>query len=202
TLSLFAYAKEQNPKDAPHLVVCPLSVMSSWLSEIARWIPSFRAIRYHGSATERSRLKDELRGDNFEFDVCITTYESFRADHSWFKTRRWTYLVLDEGHKIKNSETDISSRLQGLGALYRLILTGTPIHNDLKELWSLLHFLYPAVFTPPTERLFSQSFDLSRGLYSSTFTSDARRLLETIMIRRTKANVELSVPQREEMTIY
>ncbi|KAI0032183.1 P-loop containing nucleoside triphosphate hydrolase protein, partial [Vararia minispora EC-137] len=202
TLSLFAYAKETHPHDPPHLVVCPLSVLPSWLSELERWLPSFRALRFQGALTERTRIKRDVLEEQIKFDVCVTTYEAYRADHSWFKTRRWTYLVLDEGHKIKNAGTNISGTLQGLGSLYRLILTGTPIHNNLSELWALFHFLYPAVFTPATQRLFADSFDLSRGSYSADFTASAKKLLDLIMLRRTKATVELSVPAREEMTVF
>ena len=112
----------------------------------------------------------------------------------------------------------MSKSMQGLGSLYRLskcynldllagsngipVLTGTPVHNNLIELWSLLHFLYPTVFTSTTQRIFADSFDLTRGLYSSSFTAAARNLLEKVMLRRTKASVELSVPPRDEMTIY
>jgi SWI/SNF-related matrix-associated actin-dependent regulator of chromatin subfamily A member 5 len=145
---------------------------------------------------------------------------AFVADDGWFKTRRWTYCVLDEGHRIKNSETNLSSKVQGIGAMYRLsrfsdtfiifrsliefssVLTGTPVQNNLVELWGLLHWLYPNVFTAASERLFKDSFDLSRGMYSLPFLKAAQDLLATIMLRRTKATVEMSVPPREELTVF
>lgn len=144
---------------------------------------------------------------------------AFVAEDGWFKNRRWTYCVLDEGHRIKNSETNLSNRVQGIGARYRLsrfpytsvirciltfsaVLTGTPVQNNLVELWSLLHWLYPTVFTPTSERLFKDSFDLSRGVYSLPFLKAAQDLLATIMLRRTKATVEMSVPPREELTLF
>jgi SWI/SNF-related matrix-associated actin-dependent regulator of chromatin subfamily A member 5 len=82
------------------------------------------------------------------------------------------------------------------------VLTGTPVQNNLVELWSLLHWLYPNVFTSASERLFKDSFDLSRGVYSLPFLKSAQDLLTTIMLRRTKANVEMSVPPREELTVF
>ncbi|KIM89720.1 hypothetical protein PILCRDRAFT_812522 [Piloderma croceum F 1598] len=203
TLSLLAYIKENTKgRQDPHLIVCPLSVLSSWLGESARWVPSFRTLRFHGQQSERERLKNEIRLGNIQFDICITTYEAFVAEDGWFKTRRWTYCVLDEGHKIKNADTNLAHRVQGIGAMYRLILTGTPVQNNLVELWSLLHWLYPNVFTSASERLFKDSFDLSRGVYSLPFLKSAQDLLATIMLRRTKATVEMSVPPREELTVF
>lgn len=75
-------------------------------------------VRFHGSANERLRLRNTLREGNF--DILVTTYEVYVTEDSWFKSRRWTYCVLDEGHKIKNSETIVSQKLQGLNAMYRL----------------------------------------------------------------------------------
>ncbi|KAJ3928587.1 MAG: SNF2 family N-terminal domain-containing protein [Lentinula lateritia] len=201
TLSLFAYIAERNlGRTDPHLIVCPLSVLSSWEAESARWLPSMTVVRFHGSANERLRLRNTLREGNF--DILVTTYEVYVTEDSWFKSRRWTYCVLDEGHKIKNSETIVSQKLQGLNAMYRLILTGTPIQNNMVELWSLLHYLYPAVFTPNTQQLFETSFDLTKGTYSIPFVNAAQKLLSTVMIRRTKVNVDIDVPAREEQTIF
>ncbi|KAN0080357.1 P-loop containing nucleoside triphosphate hydrolase protein [Tylopilus felleus] len=203
TLSLFAYIREHSkgPQD-PHLIICPLSVLSSWQIEAARWLPCFNVLRYHGTQAERERLKTAIRNEEIKFDLCITTYESYVADDSWFKTRRWLYCVLDEGHKIKNSETLVSSKLKGLGSLYRLILTGTPVQNNLVELWSLLHWLYPTVFTPASERIFRESFNLSKGSYSIPILQAAEGLLKVVMMRRTKDSVEISVPPREELAVF
>jgi SWI/SNF-related matrix-associated actin-dependent regulator of chromatin subfamily A member 5 len=82
------------------------------------------------------------------------------------------------------------------------VLTGTPIQNNLVELWSLLHWLYPSVFKDVTEELFKNSFNLEKGMYSLGFISAAQNLLSTIMLRRTKANVEVDVPPKETLTIF
>ncbi|TCD65790.1 hypothetical protein EIP91_002183 [Steccherinum ochraceum] len=204
TLSLFAYIAEHETPGSmdPHLIICPLSVMSAWMTEAQRWTPSLKALRFHGAANERARIKEEVRAGNLKFDICITTYESFVAEDTWFKSKQWTYVVLDEGHRIKNSGTAVAHKLQGLGALYKMILTGTPIQNNLSELWGLLHWLYPKVFTTASERQFQDSFDLSRGSYSTAFLNAANKLLSTIMLRRTKALVECSVPPKEELTVF
>jgi SWI/SNF-related matrix-associated actin-dependent regulator of chromatin subfamily A member 5 len=83
-----------------------------------------------------------------------------------------------------------------------LVLTGTPVQNNLVELWGLLSWLYPTIFTPPSQRLFHESFDLSRGSYSIPFLKAAQELLLVIMMRRTKATVDIAVPPREELTLF
>ncbi|THH29276.1 hypothetical protein EUX98_g4910 [Antrodiella citrinella] len=204
TLSLFAYIAEHESLGSmdPHLIICPLSVLSAWLAEAKRWLPSFTTLRFHGPSTERARLREDVRSGKLTFDICVTTYECYVAEDTWFKSKQWTYVVLDEGHKIKNSGTTVAHKLQGLGSLYKLILTGTPIQNNLVELWGLLHWLYPKVFTQASERLFQDSWDLSRGSYSTTVIGAANKLLATIMLHRTKAVVECSVPAKEELTVF
>lgn len=95
TLSLIAYLHETHNVKGPHLLICPLSVLGAWMTEIQRWLPSFKSLRFHGPATERSRLKHELT--NGQPDLVVTTYEAYTAEASWFKHRRWGLCVLDEG---------------------------------------------------------------------------------------------------------
>lgn len=135
------------------MIICPLSVLSSWLNasarpiwtlvpnltriyqEIARWVPSFRALRFHGQASERTRLKNSIRDGDSGFNICVTTYDSFAVEHGWFKSKRWNYCVLDEGHKIKNSDTAIASKLQGVGASRRL--SQWAVLSTLSHIWGL-----------------------------------------------------------------
>ena len=216
TLSLFSYLTEHHPSPPGHhrpfLVVCPLSVLSSWMSECKRWTPHLRAMRFHGPSTEKERLKrlaeiGELGNDGIKlhpFDVVITTYEVFEKEVSWFRRAFvWRYVVLDEGHKIKNEKTLISQAVQGLSAEYRLVLTGTPLQNNLKELWALLHFVMPEVFTENTQMKFTDAFDLTLGKVDRTVMDDSRRLLELIMLRRMKDSkgVNLGLPPKREVVL-
>jgi len=248
TLSLIQYLKEHDPKTGtgrlqrPFLVVCPLSVLSSWMAETKKWTPGLKAIRFHGPAHERQRLKKIVVGemdiygnmtaqaksklksrrnaagkdvisldtdsedeDDVGVDLVVTTYDCFKAEQSWFKTAFvWRYVVLDEGHTVKNHASLTSKSLQGLKAEYRLILTGTPLQNNLSELWALLHWLYPEVFIDKTNELFDTSFNLSKGQYSNTVLDDARRLLELIMLRRMKNSpgVDLNLPPKTEVLLF
>ena len=245
TLSHIQYLKENRDlsegENRPSLVVCPLSVLSSWMSEARRWTPDLKVLRFHGPSKERERMKRVASGEEDIYgnrtvvarkkansrlnargkevidleaeegvseagvDLIVTTYEGFLAEQSWFKRAFvWRYVVLDEGHKIKNDLSLISKALQGLGAEYRLILTGTPLQNNLIELWALLHWLYPEVFTEKTSELFKSSFDLTRGKVNTRVMDDARRLLEIIMLRRMKNSpgVDLNLPPKEEILLY
>ncbi|KAG5335282.1 hypothetical protein C0989_001502 [Termitomyces sp. Mn162] len=186
----------------PHLVICLLLILSSWEPEAARWISSMRVIRFHGPINERERLKYTMRSD-CNFDIMLTTYEPYVAEDQWFKSNHWTYCVLDEGHKIKNSDAFLSQKVHGLGSLCRLLLTGTPVQNNLRELWALLHWLLPTVFTQVTRSRFNDSFDMQRGSYAIPFLNAAKKLISTIMLSRTKAIVTGDdVPPREELTVF
>ncbi|GIZ41258.1 hypothetical protein CKM354_000457000 [Cercospora kikuchii] len=223
TLSLFQYLSENKPttgEHRPNLVVCPLSVLSSWIAETKKWVPGINVVRFHGPKAERERIMKECmarktRSDKASqrsngeaddrIDLFVTTYETFCAEAGWFKRAFvWRYCVLDEGHKIKNDKSDIASALQGLSAEYRLLLTGTPLQNNLKEAWALLHWLLPEVFTDDTGDAFRKAFDLTKGTVSTSFMDDARRLLELIMLRRMKSSpgVNLGLPPKEEILLY
>ncbi|KAI9821808.1 MAG: hypothetical protein M1827_002390 [Pycnora praestabilis] len=250
TLSLFQYLKENEKASyhsyqrRPSLVVCPLSVLSSWMTEARKWTPDLKVLRFHGPVHERNRLKrvaeekEDLYGnetaqsrkkryerktatgkpivsvdsqseDESEYakgvDLVVTTYETFTAEQQWFKRSFvWKYVVLDEGHKIKNDLSNISTALQGMSAEYRLILTGTPLQNNLVELWALLHWLYPEVFAERSAELFRSSFDLTRGKISTSVLDDSRRLLELIMLRRMKTSpgVDLNLPPKTDVLLF
>ncbi|KAF3003430.1 hypothetical protein E8E13_001503 [Curvularia kusanoi] len=242
TLSLFQYLEELDRKTGsaseelrPYLVVCPLSVLNSWVTEAQRWVPGLKVLRIHGTKGERDRLKrvalgmEDMYGQETEklkdrkasrkagikasayqesgssYKIIVTTYDTFVAETSWFKhSFLWRYVVLDEGHKIKSNVTNVSTALKNISSEYRLILTGTPLQNNLTEMWALLAWLYPDVFIENTQQLFSESFDLGRGKVNKKTMDDARRLLELIMLRRMKdsPNVNLGLPPKEEVLLY
>ena len=248
TLSLIQYLKENRKLSAdggelrPCLVVCPLSVLSSWMAECRKWTPGLKVIRFHGPEAERNRLKkvavgeEDMHGnstrsafmkrnkrlaaagkkvinldsndeldDSPGVDLVVTTYETFSAEQSWLQHAFvWKYIILDEGHKIKNDLSQVSKALQKLGAEYRLILTGTPLQNNMLELWALLRWLYPQVFGDNTSELFKSSFDLTRGKVSTAVMDDARRLLELIMLRRMKNSpgVDLNLPPKTDVLLF
>ncbi|KAJ1799454.1 DNA-dependent ATPase fun30 [Coemansia sp. RSA 2399] len=132
----------------PSLVVCPSSTLENWMNECARFAPTLRVVAYYGSQAERSALQQELL-DERQYDVLITTYNiatGNKLDRIFLKKRKLHSLILDEGHMVKNC---MSSRYKWLAQIrtpFRLLLTGTPLQNNLQELVSLLTFIMPQVF--------------------------------------------------------
>lgn len=143
TISLLAWLAVERQNWGPHLIVVPASVLLNWEMEFKKWLPGFKVISIYGSAEERQRRRTGWNKEN-AVHVCITSYQIILKDQSIFKRKRWGYLILDEAHNIKNFRSQRWRTLLTLQTTNRLLLTGTPLQNDLMELWSLLYFLMPA----------------------------------------------------------
>jgi len=185
------------------LVVCPLSVLSSWCSEMTKWAPSLRYFRLHApTAAEQLLQKQELTTNATSYDVILTTYEMAKvtALKSFYSRMQFHYIVLDEGHKIKGHQTQIAQAVRSIHAGNKLILTGTPLQNNMVELWSLLEFLYPKIFT--TSEPFAKAFDLNENIIDKTFLQHAHQLLGLFMLRRLKHKVETFIPPKLETKVY
>lgn len=150
TIAFLAHLKYVVGVPGPHLVICPLSVLSSWMTELKRFCPSLRAIKLHSSdPDERKRLMGAVTSQTGDLDVVVTTYEMAKSPnvHSQLAARSWwRYLIIDEGHVIKNDGSQISQAVRRFHFTHALLLTGTPLQNNLHELWALLHFLHPELF--------------------------------------------------------
>ena len=155
-----------------------------------------------GPKAERNRIKSEELSDTTEFDIVVTTFEILVSEVNFFKRKYvWTTIIVDEGHRLKNEKSQLSEKLRSVSCLSKIILTGTPLQNNLRELWALLHFLAQDVFTPATAERFETGFDLVKGLVDSRLLRRARRLLGVFMLRRVKDQVAISLPSRRELTV-
>ncbi|KAH0494125.1 hypothetical protein TgHK011_000757 [Trichoderma gracile] len=135
------FAKTQSPdvRRLPSLIVCPPTLSGHWQQEIKTYAPFLSVTAYVGPPAERKAMKDKL-GDT---DIVITSYDVTRNDSDILEKHNWNYVVLDEGHLIKNPKAKITQAVKRLSSNHRLILTGTPIQNNVLELWSLFDFLMP-----------------------------------------------------------
>jgi TATA-binding protein-associated factor len=135
-------------------VICPPTLTGHWVYEIDKFISStyINPLHYHGPPTERNKLRPQFKQHN----LVVASYDIVRNDIDFFSTIRWNYCILDEGHIIKNGKTKISRAMKELRCNHRLILSGTPIQNNVLELWSLFDFLMPGFLG--TEKQFSSRF--------------------------------------------
>jgi SWI/SNF-related matrix-associated actin-dependent regulator of chromatin subfamily A member 5 len=126
TLTVFQHMKDHEAyRDHKFLVVCPLSVLTTWVTEIARWTTDIAALAYHGSGKEREAFRRRFRQNIGQpIDVLITSYETLCSDLFFFQSMTWSYIVLDEGHRIKNSQAKRTQGVYKLQAEYKLVLTG------------------------------------------------------------------------------
>ncbi|KAL4174950.1 hypothetical protein KRP22_006878 [Phytophthora ramorum] len=145
TITLLAHLACAQGLWGPHLIVVPTSCLVNWEMEFKRWCPAFKVLTYFGSAKRRKELRQGWSKQN-AFQVCITSYQLVVQDAHCFKRKKWYYLILDEAHNIKNWKSLRWQTLLTFSSQRRLLLTGTPLQNNLLELWALMHFLMPHVF--------------------------------------------------------
>ncbi|KAJ3227421.1 hypothetical protein HK099_002172 [Clydaea vesicula] len=172
------------------------------------------AVLYHGNQEERSiiRSKKLKKKDSFFFPAVVTSYEIAMNDRKFFESYQWKYIIVDEGHRLKNLNCKLIKELKSYSSANRLLLTGTPLHNNLKELWSLLNFLMPDIFDDL--EIFSEWFDFSEDIKenenndficSASKTSiigDLHNILKPFILRRVKDEVEISIPAKKEIILY
>jgi ATP-dependent DNA helicase len=148
----------------PFMIVGPLSTLPNWVAEVERWAPSIPVVLYHGSKDERSALRASRMGSGAvkagpNFPIVVTSYEIVLADAKFLASYKWKYIVVDEGHRLKNANCRLLRELRTIPTANKLLLTGTPLHNNLSELWSLLNFLLPDIFGSLAD--FESWFDFS-----------------------------------------
>ncbi|XP_054782253.1 ATP-dependent helicase BRM-like isoform X2 [Prosopis cineraria] len=144
-MALIAYLMEFKGNYGPHLIIVPNAVLVNWKSEFYNWLPSVSCIFYVGGKDQRSKLfSQEVCA--LKFNVLVTTYEFIMYDRSKLSKIDWKYIIIDEAQRMKDRDSVLARDLDRYRCQRRLLLTGTPLQNDLKELWSLLNLLLPEVF--------------------------------------------------------
>lgn len=218
TISLLAHLAVEHEIWGPHLIVVPTSVMLNWEMEFKKFLPGFKILTYYGTQEERKQKRKGWLDDD-KWNVCITSYQLVLQDQQTFKRRAWHYLVLDEAHNIKNFRSQRWQTLLHFRTRARLLLTGTPLQNNLTELWSLLFFLMPSDSTETGIAGFTGLQDFTSWFKKpvdqilkqgrETMDDEARELvhklhdvLRPFLLRRLKADVEKQMPGKYEHVIY
>ncbi|CAN6689036.1 unnamed protein product [Malus baccata var. baccata] len=206
TIALLAHLACEKGIWGPHLIVVPTSVMLNWETEFLKWCPAFKILTYFGSAKERKLKRQGWLKPN-SFHICITTYRLVIQDSKVFKRKKWKYLILDEAHLIKNWKSQRWQTLLNFNSKRRILLTGTPLQNDLMELWSLMHFLMPHVFQSHQEFKDWFSNPISgmvegQERVNKEVLDRLHNVLRPFILRRLKRDVEKQLPMKHEHVIY
>ncbi|KAJ0411774.1 hypothetical protein ATCC90586_006733 [Pythium insidiosum] len=221
-IGLIAHLKSLGVR-GPYLIVAPLSTLPNWESEFRKWAPSIACCIYHGSkdkrqAMRRTKLHKSKRQDA-DFPVIITSYEMIIADRRSFDGLGfvWKYVIIDEGHRLKNMNCKLVRELKSCKSENRLLLTGTPLQNNLTELWALLNFILPDVFDDL--ELFESWFSFSpedAAASGDSVPADAvigvekkaeiisklHEILRPFLLRRLKTDVIEEMPSKTEIFVY
>ncbi|KAK5110084.1 TATA-binding protein-associated factor mot1 [Meristemomyces frigidus] len=204
----FAKTGAEDSRRLPSLIICPPTLTGHWKQEIRTYAPFLNAVAYAGPPGERGRVRSQLT----TADVVITSYDISRNDVEILMPINWNYLVLDEGHLIKNPKAKVTMAIKRLASKHRLILSGTPIQNNVLELWSLFDFLMPGFLG--TEKVFQDRFakpiSASRFAKSSSKEQEAGALaIESLhkqvlpfLLRRLKEEVLDDLPPKIIQNYY
>ena len=200
TISLLGYMKHFRNMARPHLVIVPKSTLQNWINEFEKWCPTLNAVCLKGYQEERAKFINEvLKTDTW--DVLVTSYECVLSEKSEIKKIDWRYLIIDEAHRIKNDESKLSVVVRSFNSKNRLLITGTPLQNNLHELWALLNFLVPDIFNSDEE--FNELFDTDKCLGENTeLISRLHSILKPFLLRRLKSDVEKRLPPKQETKLF
>ncbi|XP_047157571.1 CHD3-type chromatin-remodeling factor PICKLE isoform X2 [Vigna umbellata] len=203
---------------SPHLVVAPLSTLRNWEREFATWAPHMNVLMYVGSAQARSVIREyefyfpkkqkkikkkksgqlisENKQERIKFDVLLTSYEMINFDTTSLKPIKWECMIVDEGHRLKNKDSKLFSSLKQYSSRHRVLLTGTPLQNNLDELFMLMHFLDAGKFGSLEE--FQEEF---RDINQEEQISRLHKMLAPHLLRRVKKDVMKELPPKKELIL-
>ena len=198
TIAFLGYLRYICDIKGPHLITVPKSTLDNWSREFKRWTPEVDVLVLQGAKDDRHALINERVIDE-KFDVLITSYEMILREKSHLKKFAWEYIIVDEAHRIKNEESSLAQIIRMFSSRNRLLITGTPLQNNLHELWALLNFLLPDVFGD------SEAFDSwfsNQEADQDTVVQQLHRVLRPFLLRRVKSDVEKSLLPKKELNLY
>uniref|UniRef100_A0A669DC43 Chromodomain helicase DNA binding protein 1-like n=1 Tax=Oreochromis niloticus TaxID=8128 RepID=A0A669DC43_ORENI len=197
TISLLVYMSGALGKKGPFLVLSPLSVLENWRNELESFAPSLTVLVYKGDKERRAEIQQEVNSQDFH--VLLTTYELCLKDASFLKRWKWKVLVVDEAHRLKNQNSLLHKTLTEFSVGFRVLLTGTPIQNNLQELYSLLSFIQPSIFIPEDTDSFVNSYS---DVQSQPALGKLTMNLIPFIAAEVKSQVAVDLPKKTELVVY
>ena len=197
TLAMICHAKRNDPAVAPFLIVAPTSVVSNWAAEADRFAPGLSVVPLSDTVRRRGQpLSDSVSGA----DIVVTSYTLFRLDYDAYAELPWSAMILDEAQQVKNHQSKIYQCARRLPAPFKLAITGTPMENNLMELWSLLSITAPGLFPNPTRfrEYYAQPIE-KQG--NTELLGRLRRRMKPLIKRRTKDQVAADLPAKQEQVL-
>lgn len=198
----------------PTVLVCPATVMHQWLMEFRKWWPPFRVAILHNTGTFSGNRKNLVQAINKSKGVLIVSYPGVVIYQDYLHSFDWHYAILDEGHKIRNPDAQVTLACKRFRTPHRIILSGSPVQNNLRELWSIFDFIYPGklgtlpVFmeqfaTPITQGGYANATDIQVQI-AYKCSCVLRDTIKPFLLRRTKAEVnnKLKLPDRSEQVLF
>ncbi|PTB46818.1 uncharacterized protein TrAFT101_003740 [Trichoderma asperellum] len=200
TVSFLSWLRNARRQEGPSLVVAPLSVIPAWCDTFNNWSPDINYVVYLGPEDARSIIRENelLVGGNPKkpkFNVLVTSYEFILQDWQFLQSIKWQVLAVDEAHRLKNSESQLYQRLVSFGIPCKVLITGTPIQNNLAELSALLDFLNPGKVS------IDEDLDSLSAADAQEKLQELHRSIAPYILRRTKETVESDLPPKTEKII-
>ena len=196
-LALICHAKQADPGIAPFLIVAPTSVVGNWAAEAARFAPELTVVPISDTLRRRGQCLDEIIAGA---DVVVTSYTLFRLDFDAYSASDWSGLLLDEAQFVKNHQSKAYQCARRLAAPFKLAITGTPMENNLMELWSLLSITAPGLFPNPARFHDYYARPIERG-GDGDLLAQLRRRIKPLVKRRTKEQVAADLPAKQEQIL-
>ncbi|KAH9281166.1 DNA excision repair protein ERCC-6 [Echinococcus granulosus] len=215
-----AISRMKNPQSnrvfdglAPVLIVCPGTVLKQWLGEFRTWMPTARVVIVHSSGSGYNNLPRLISSLFATSGIALTTYGTLAQHSDVLVPLAWHYVILDEGHKIKNPQAEITNTVKRFITPHRLIVSGTPMQNNLKELWCIFDFVYPGKLGGGMmDFLVNFAVPITQGGYANATPLEVetayrcactlKRVLSPYLLRRLKTEVHLELPKKSEQVLF
>ncbi|KAF6167561.1 hypothetical protein GIB67_031762 [Kingdonia uniflora] len=201
SVSMLGFLQNAQQIHGPFLVVVPLSTLPNWAKEFKKWLPDMNVVEYIGTAASREVCQqyefytNKKSGRSIKFNALLTTYEIVLRDKAVFSKIKWNYLMVDEAHRLKNSEASLYIALSEVSTKNKLLITGTPLQNSVEELWALLHFLDSDKFKSKDD--FAQRYK-NLSSFNEIELGNLHKELRPHILRRVIKDVEKSLPPKIE----